>query len=313
MTASTTLPISVAGGLPRRPSRLHRAILDWYDANGRRLPFRDTSDPWAVLVSEVMAQQTQIGRVGPAWERFIGRFPTPAALAAATSADALRAWSGLGYNRRAVALRRSACLIVERHDGRVPDDLAALEALPGIGPYTARAVLALAFGRRVAPVDVNVRRVLTRLASPTAEQMPARRLQALADELAPARRPGDWSHAVMDLGATVCRPEVPRCDGCPARPSCAFGASAERRPSPIASSRTGAVSFDRTSRWLRGTIVRRLAEAADGEWTVIEAPIGGHDVRAVAAALRALKAEGLVETDREGRRARLSSSMVVAG
>ena len=314
MTASTTLPISAAGARRRRPSRLRRAILDWYDARGRSLPFRGTRDAWAVLVSEVMAQQTPVGRVGPAWEAFLGRFPTPAALADATTADALRAWAGLGYNRRAVSLRRAATLIVERHAGRVPDDLAALEALPGVGPYTARAVLAIAFGRRVGPVDVNVRRVLSRLARATATSPPPSRLQSMADELVPAARAADWTHALMDLGATLCGPAAPRCGECPARPSCLFGRSARRRP-PTGAGRRGenGIPFEMTRRWLRGRIVRRLSEAPDGEWTVFDTPIGSHDDVAVAAAMRALSVEGLVEIDGDGRRARLPSSVAAAG
>ena len=306
MTASTSLPISAAGARHRRPSRLQRTILAWYEERGRSLSFRATRDPWAILVSEVMAQQTQIGRVGPAWATFMARFPTSGALAAASSADVLRAWSGLGYNRRAVALQRAAVLIEERHGGRVPDDLSALEALPGVGLYTARAVASLAFGRPVGAVDVNVRRVLTRLASPIAEPMPPGRLQAIADALVPRDRSTDWTHALMDLGATLCRPVSPRCDGCPARSACAFGrSSGARQPTAERRSRAPDLPFERTSRWLRGRIVRRLAAAPDGAWLVVEGPIGTHDETAVRLALRALEADGLVELAADERRARL--------
>ncbi len=146
----------------------------------------------------------------------MARFPTVAALASASPGDVLRQWSGLGYNRRALNLQRTARAIVERHGGRVPDDLAALEALPGVGPYTARAVAAIAFGQPVGPVDTNVRRVLGRVATghgsshDPGEAMPARQLQALADALVPEARPADWTAALMDIGATLCRPTAAR-------------------------------------------------------------------------------------------------------
>ena len=152
------------GGLP---PEAHEAILDWYAANGRRLPFRQTRDPYAILVSEAMAQQTQAARAGASWQRFMDRYPTVGALASATPADVLRAWQGLGYNRRALHLWQAARRIVEVHGGEVPAELAALEALPGVGPYTARAVAAIAFGKPVGAVDTNVRRVLGRISVAT--------------------------------------------------------------------------------------------------------------------------------------------------
>ena len=142
------------------PPDARTAILAWYATEGRPLAFRATSDPYAVLVSELMAQQTQAERAAEAWTAWIARWPTAAALAAAPVADVLRAWAGLGYNRRALALHRAARVIVAEHAGRIPDDVEALERLPGVGPYTARAVAAIAFGRPVGAVDTNVRRVL---------------------------------------------------------------------------------------------------------------------------------------------------------
>ena len=155
----------VRAALPIPPvtSKLRDAILAWYAARGRTLPFRDTTDPYAILVSEAMAQQTQAARAGEAWTRFMATFPTVESLADAPPADVLRAWQGLGYNRRAINLQRAARIIVDEHGGRVPSDLASLEALPGVGPYTARAVAALAFGIPVGAVDTNVRRVLGRV------------------------------------------------------------------------------------------------------------------------------------------------------
>jgi A/G-specific adenine glycosylase len=294
------------------PVALRSKLLDWYDRSSRELPFRATKDPWHILVAESMAQQTQAARAGEAWIGFIARFPTPAALAEATPADVLRAWRGLGYNRRAVDLQRAARTIVAVHDGRVPSDLAALEALPGVGPYTARAVAVFAFDRRVGPVDTNVRRVLGRVVLADGPSDPPRRLQALADELVDPTRPADWTHALMDLGATLCRPADPVCGACPLQTQCRYVARPaaperpERQGRPKAA-REAAVPFERTSRWLRGRIVERLRDADGQGWLTIEAPIGSHDAAAVTAAMASLEREGILERH-PGRpsRARLS-------
>ena len=204
------------------------AILAWYDARGRTLPFRGQRDPYAILVSEVMAQQTQISRVAEQWATFMTTFPTVASLANAPIADVLRAWRGLGYNRRALNLQRAARVIVSEHGGPVPSSLDELLGLPGVGPYTARAVAALAFGQAVGPVDTNVRRVLGRLVSADGVTS-ARELQSIADESVPPARPADWTHALMDLGATVCRPAAPRCAECPAARWCRSATRVTRR------------------------------------------------------------------------------------
>ena len=161
---------------PRPPTRARfgRAIAAWHVTTRRDLPVRRATEPWPILVAEVMSQQTQIERIGPAWERFVGLWPEPRELAAAETRDLLRAWAGLGYNRRALALREAARTIVREHGGRVPGTVAELERLPGVGPYTARAVAAAAFGVPVAPLDVNVRRVVGRVVG---EAVPPSRLQ----------------------------------------------------------------------------------------------------------------------------------------
>jgi A/G-specific adenine glycosylase len=287
------------------------AVLAWYEANGRSLPFRATCDPWAILVSEVMAQQTQIARVADAWTRFLDRFPTPGALASASPADVLRAWQGMGYDRRAMNLRRAAQTIRDEHGGHVPDDLAALGRLPGIGPYTARAVAAIAFGRPVGAVDTNVRRVLGRaLEDGDGAAMSAAVMQDAADASVDQARPGDWTHAVMDIGATLCRPQRPRCEACPLRVWCRYAGRAPAA-SPSATTRAPREStpaFTTTTRWLRGRIVDRLRATPDGAWTAVPAPIGNHDAVAVAAALEALARDGLVELDGGDRRlARLAT------
>ncbi len=295
--------MSAADFPPTEVEALRDALLAWFEAYGRRLAFRGTTDPYAVLVSEVMLQQTQVGRVEDAWSRFLDRFPTAESLAAAAPAEVLRAWRGMGYNRRALALQRAARAAAS--GGGLPHEVAELERLPGVGPYTARAVAAIAHGRPVGAVDTNVRRVLGRI-SGAGDGLHGRRLQALADALVPADRPGDWTHALMDVGATLCLPRAPGCSACPVRRWCRTGslersiAVAGRETAARPSGRSGrsqAAPFPATVRWLRGRIVDRLREAADGEWTVVVAPIGRHATAEVERALAALAREGLLERD----------------
>ncbi len=186
-------------------------MLAWGLPRLRDLPWRATRDPWRILVAEVMLQQTQVPRVIPAWLSFCEEHPTPGACAAVPLGDVLRRWQGLGYPRRARNLHEAATAMVAAHGGEVPDSLDALLALPGIGPYTARAVLAFAFERDVAVVDTNIARVLARTAG---RRLTPKEVQRAADELVPIETGWAWNQALMDLGATVCRP-TPRCDGCP--------------------------------------------------------------------------------------------------
>jgi A/G-specific adenine glycosylase len=281
---------------------LQSAVLDWYAANGRGLAFRQTRDPWAILVSEVMAQQTQAARAAAHWSRFMARYPTPAALAGSTPAEVIREWRGLGYNRRAVALRAAAALIVERHDGRVPHSVADLEALPGIGPYTARAVLAFAFDCDVTPLDTNVRRVLDRAIGPLRGR--PRDLQAAVDGFVPTGAGARWGHALMDIGATKCVAREPRCGDCPLRAWCrtangTIATAVSGGPWSAARSaarrRSESRPFPSTTRWLRGRILDRLRDAADGQWVAFRAPIGDHSMAAVRSALTQLGSEGMIE------------------
>lgn len=201
-------------------------IVDWYAGAARDLPWRRPgTDAWAVLVSEVMLQQTPVARVEPVWRDWMDRWPTPAALAAVPPADVIRAWGKLGYPRRALRLRETAAALVERHAGRVPDDVAALEALPGIGTYTARAVACFGHGQPQPVVDTNVRRVVARLVHGQAEAGNARAadltdIAALAP--ADASRAARFSVAAMELGALVCVARSPRCGACPVRDRCAW-------------------------------------------------------------------------------------------
>ena len=278
---------------------LRDAILEWYGARGRSLPFRDTTDPYAILVSESMAQQTQAARAGESWLRFMRTFPTVESLADAPTADVLRAWQGLGYNRRAINLQRAARIIVDEHGGRVPSDLKSLEALPGVGPYTARAVAALAFGIPVGAVDTNVRRVLGRIVAGDIGVLDPAELQAVADAAVPPDRPGFWTHALMDIGATLCHPRKPVCQVCPARPWCLYATVGAPPASAPRAIRETSTPFEGTSRWLRGRIVERLRAAPNGEWVAIAGPIGEHDQPAVETALDALARDGLVVLEDE--------------
>lgn len=255
-------------------AELQLAVLDWYGVNARDLPWRRTTDPYAILVSEVMSQQTQVARVVPRYEAWLERWPTEQALADAALADVLAAWVGLGYNSRALRLRE-ACGLVAR-DGW-PRTAAGLRELPGVGPYTAAAVACFAFGEQVAAVDTNVRRIAERIGLGGPE------------ELLPAGAATTWNQAAMELGALVCGARRAACEACPAAPWCrSRGAVAvpERRP-PGAAER-----FEDTNRWVRGRIVAALA-AGEGLPADIEA-------ERVRVALAGLSRDGLVRQHEAG-------------
>jgi A/G-specific adenine glycosylase len=191
--------------LPAGTEAMQAALLAWYRGSARDLPWRWTRDPYAILVSEVMLQQTQVARVLERFGPWLERWPTASALAGAPAADVLRAWSGLGYNRRALNLQKAARRVEEL--GEFPRDIAGLEQLPGVGPYTARAIACFAFGAEVTARDVNVRRVLERSLG-------------TSDVPPPAGRAWDWNQALFDLGAQLCLARVPRCEHCPLAAAC---------------------------------------------------------------------------------------------
>ncbi|MGH9210282.1 MAG: A/G-specific adenine glycosylase [Acidimicrobiales bacterium] len=217
-------PDDVASGQAARD-----ALLAWGEVHLRDLPWRHTRDPWAVLVSEVMAQQTGVDRVVPYYLAFLDRFPDPASCAATPVGDVLRLWAGLGYNRRAVSLHRCAQEVVARHDGAVPDDLDALLALPGIGPYTARAILAFAYEQAAGVVDTNVGRVLARWSGRALRTAHAQRL---ADSLVPEARSWLWNQSMMELGGAVCRRRTPDCGRCPVIELCGWHSAGRVTPDP---------------------------------------------------------------------------------
>jgi A/G-specific adenine glycosylase len=276
-------------------SDLHAPLLEWYDANARDLPWRrPTATPWGVLVSEFMLQQTPVARVLPVYDAWLARWPRPVDLADAPSGEAIRAWGRLGYPRRAIRLHAVATVIRDQHAGEVPDSLEALRLLPGVGDYTASAVLAFAFGRRQPVLDTNVRRVLGRLVGGIELPPPAVTVaeKDLATTLLPLDEPtaATWSVGVMELGALVCTAASPRCGDCPVTGSCAWRAAGY--PAYDGPPRRGQ-AWSGTDRQCRGRLMAVAREAAG--------PVGAGamsrvwpDDRQRARCLESLVADGLL-------------------
>jgi len=237
-----------------------------------------------------MLQQTQAGRVVSAYGSFLARYPDVAALAAARRADVVRSWGGLGYPRRAVALHRAARIVVAEHGGRLPRDPAALRTLPGIGPYTANAIAAIAYGRAVPSLETNVRRITARSSfAAEPDEVPIAELAAAALAWIPPRRVAAWTQALMDLGRDVCRPLRPACDVCPLAPACAFRAAGRvgrrsTRPQP---------RFEGSVRQARGRILAQARAARSVPVEDLAARIGVPPARADEA-LAGLARDGLV-------------------
>jgi A/G-specific adenine glycosylase len=231
-------------------------VLAWGVPRLRDLPWRRARDPWAILVSEVMLQQTQVGRVIPRWGAFLDRFPTAAVCASAPLGDVLREWQGLGYPRRARNLHATAQRVNEL--GAFPRDLDGLLALPGVGPYTARALLAFAFELDAAVVDTNIARVYARVAG---ERLTPKRVQEMADEACPSGDAWVWNQCLMDLGAVLCRPTNPVCDECPVRTSCAWRDANDTDPAVGSSGVSGKQGrFEGSDRQARGRLMKALAD-----------------------------------------------------
>lgn len=307
-------------------SSIRSGLIAWFQKHGRDLPWRRTRDPYRILVAEIMLQQTQVDRVRPKYEAFLAEFPNLEALAAAAPGDVIRAWSGLGYNRRALNLQRTAQAVVGEHQGRFPDTPESLRKLPGIGPYTAGAIACFAFERDVAFIDTNIRRALQRLfVGPDDSPAPERELLALAGAAVPAGQGWIWNQALMELGATVCTAARPRCQICPLRSFCsAYAAwrSADEavfvyQPVRQPVQRRVAerqVPFTTTTRYFRGRIVAVLRELEPGTWMRL-AELGPQvkpdwttgDDEWLLELVRRLAGEGLLELDLDGERARLPS------
>ena len=276
-------------------SDLHEPVLAWYDEHARELPWRSASaGPWSVMVSEFMLQQTPVARVLPVHEQWLSRWPTPAALAAETPGEAVRAWGRLGYPRRALRLHAAATTIVERHGGEVPASYDDLRALPGIGDYTAAAIATFAHGRRHVVLDTNVRRVLARVA--TGVEFPAAGVtkgeRTLAADLLPEDEPtaATWSVAVMELGALVCTATNPRCGACPLAELCAWRAAGH--PAYDGPPRR-AQAWAGTDRQCRGRLLAVLRDA-EGEVTAARLDAAWSEELQRARCLAGLVEDGLV-------------------
>src|SRR5579883_702680 len=267
-------------------ARVHLSLLAWYRAESRNLPWRLTNDPYAILVSEMMLQQTQVDRVLPKYQQFLATFPTLADLAAASTADVISVWVPLGYNMRAVRLQSIARQVIAEYGGRIPDTIDDLLKLKGIGRYTAGAIACFAYHKQVATVDTNIRRVLHRiflgLEHPDPRVNDAQML-ALAEEVLPEKEAYNWNQALMDLGATTCTSANPQCSSCPLQEPCrAYAEMSQyslfpsgtvlRQLRKVAEKKTGYQSqpFTSTNRYFRGRVIALLRTLPTGHRMPLE-------------------------------------------
>jgi A/G-specific adenine glycosylase len=302
---------------------IRAALLDWFARSGRDLPWRRTRDPYRIMVSELMLQQTQVDRVIPKYHAFLATFPTLEALAAAPTAEVIRAWSGLGYNRRAVNMQRTARAVLEEHGGQFPRDVVALLKLPGIGPYTAGAIACFAFEQDVAFMDTNIRRVVQRLFVGPEASVPAgeARLVELAEAAIPAGQGWAWNQAIMELGALICTAGSPTCWRCPVRAGCrayaawraadeqvfADGQAAPTRQRRVAERREA--PYAGSNRYYRGRVVEALRRLPAGTALPLR-ELGGHvkdgfgegDLAWLRAVIEGLARDGLVAIEGEAAR-----------
>jgi A/G-specific adenine glycosylase len=265
---------------PNHFSAIRRKLLRWYDQNQRDLPWRRTTDPYAIWISETMLQQTQVTTVVPYYERFLKHFSTVAALARSPLRRVLILWSGLGYYRRAENLKKCARQLVLNHRGQIPADYDKLVSLPGIGHYTAGALMSIAFGQRYPALDGNARRVLGRICNATNQK----ELRAIARRLVPKKRPGHFNQAIMELGSTLCIPKKPRCCDCPVASHC--WANTHYAPSQMAAQRSRTlknVTWPLAVVRHGGKLLLRRRSATGmlaGLWEFPGGPVGNKTVRA---------------------------------
>jgi A/G-specific adenine glycosylase len=242
---------------------LQELFLPWADKVRRDLPWRRTRDPWAIAVSEVMLQQTQVARVIPKWERFLDVFPTVRVCASAAQSEVVKLWDGLGYHRRAMNLHRAAIAVVDRFDGEFPSTIAELQTLPGFGPYTARAVFVFAFEGDGAVLDTNVGRIIARAVA--GRPCSVREAQSIADSLVPDRNGWAWNQGMLDLGAMVCTKRDPKCDSCPISRMCTWFLAGKIGEDPAVGSAavsTGQSRFVGSDRQGRGLLLKVLRNAS---------------------------------------------------
>jgi A/G-specific adenine glycosylase len=284
-------------GRLNRYDRIAAELLQWGSGSLRDFPWRNTANAWHILVSEVMLQQTSVARVLPKFAAFIEAFPTPGALASAPLGDALQLWSGLGYPRRCRNLREAAIVIHDTHGGDVPSTLEDLLQLPGIGQYTARAVLAFAHHQDVGVVDVNVSRVLSRLEG---TPMTARELQTLANNLVPRGLAWEWNQVMMDFGARQCTVRHPECDVCPVRKQCKWrGVGADPAPASAGASKPQA-TFEGSDRQARGRALRAVGDGVGRFADIADAMHLAHDPKRAQLLTNQLVSEGLL-VENQGR------------
>ncbi|MGD9714569.1 MAG: A/G-specific adenine glycosylase [Thermomicrobiales bacterium] len=247
----------------QRIHAIREGILTWFDRHHRSLPWRETRDPYRILVSEVMLQQTQVDRVLPYYLQFLERFPTVAELATAPTAEVIRSWAGLGYNRRAVNLQRAAQAVMDRHGGKLPRTVTDLKALPGVGDYTAGAVACFAYEADVSFLDTNMKRVLERVWCGPEGSSDNRTLLGLADELLPGGDSWRWNQALMEFGALHCTARKPLCGLCPLQASCRSFPFAQQS-GPRREAGSGEV-FEGSNRYFRGKVLAVLRDTSDRE------------------------------------------------
>jgi A/G-specific adenine glycosylase len=297
--------------------KLQRQLLPWYSKNRRNFPWRKTRSPYRILVSEIMLQQTQAARVAEKWKDFLTRFPTIQSIAYAPLRDVITQWEGLGYNNRALRLHQCSLAVVQLYGGRIPESLRLLTTLPGIGRYTAHALLCFAFEKRVPIVDINVRRILTRFFKKQQDSsalIGERRAWEIARILLPRRKYYEWNQALMDLGATVCRSGIPQCGRCPLVRKCQSASAITSRRDRTRLQSNEPMIGDVPRRLVRGRIVQYL-RASDGTTGVTVRAVFIHlrthypaiNLKSVHRTINALVDDGLVIIHR-----RTQTSIVVS-
>lgn len=279
------------------PATAFDLLTTWFDAHARDLPWRKTTDPWAILLCEVMSQQTPVARVEPTWRRWLDLWPTPADLAGASGAEVLLEWNSMGYPRRALRLRECAVVITERYDGKVPSTRDELLGLPGIGPYTADAILAFAFHERSVVLDTNIRRVLARWhgeALPRPTQTKAELNRAESYVPAEPHRAWRWNAAIMEFGALVCTARSPLCTQCPLSTCCLWNLAGQ--PADEHAATRPRQGWEGTNRQARGAIMAVVRESTSVAETELRSRTDLEETR-FETALASLVADGLLIRD----------------